>query len=559
MAEKIQESQINLRVTADLEATAKSSVGADLAAEAELKHHIIPDQIEIPGFSELQLIAKGASGSVYSAVRDVDEMLVALKVYNKELTPNPESTLRFQHEVATLKRLSHPSIVRILGAGHTDSGQSYIFMECATGESLRSILDASGALEPQRAVAITREVCRALEVAHSEGIIHRDLKPGNIIVDHNDIAKVVDFGIAKALGSSADTITQYGAIIGTPAYMSPEQCKGQSVDSRSDIYSLGCTLFELLTNRKAFESDTTISTLAKQLNQDRSFLKPILDASSVEPDLQRIVLKCLEREPAKRYPSIEALDYDLSAFKLDIPKTAPTPKPASSRPYIIGASLVLASIVLFAAFCATPKEKSVDKPAAAVPVMGTIAGGGKRIDIKDRFRGTTIFCEEAPDLTFTRVLADARRRGVPMRNADLRGANLTDADLSTLDLRNADLSGAKLIRATMERTLLDSAVLVRADLTDSKLDNSSFFNADLRGAKLRGASARGANFSGADFTFSDLMHAELLNCDLSSVDMTGAKIANLNLLGSAVKDANIPQQPSSTGKEKHHGKTDVHR
>lgn len=192
-------------------------------------------------------------------------------------------------------------------------------MENVEGKNLRKLLSENGALETNRAATAAREVCRALIAAHERGIIHRDLKPTNIILDDRNIAKVVDFGIAKAVGSANDTITD--AIIGTPAYMSPEQCLNQRTDERSDIYSLGCTLFELLTNEKAFEAETAITALAKQINKDRSHLKPILDRHKVPPDLQNIVLKCLERNPENRYNTALELDHALSGYLLQVEQT----------------------------------------------------------------------------------------------------------------------------------------------------------------------------------------------------------------------------------------------
>jgi len=280
-----------------------------------------PSETQLPGFHDLRLIANGTSGYVYSARRDIDNKALAVKVYEKSLIPDADAVRRFEHEVSTLQQLSHPNIVKIFGYGTTESEQPYIVMENVEGKNLRKLLSENGALETNRAATAAREVCRALIAAHERGIIHRDLKPTNIILDDRNIAKVVDFGIAKAVGSANDTITEYGAIIGTPAYMSPEQCLNQRTDERSDIYSLGCTLFELLTNEKAFEAETAITALAKQINKDRSHLKPILDRHKVPPDLQNIVLKCLERNPENRYNTALELDHALSGYLLQVEQT----------------------------------------------------------------------------------------------------------------------------------------------------------------------------------------------------------------------------------------------
>lgn len=242
-------------------------------------------------------------------------------------------------------------------------------MENVEGKNLRTILNESGAFTPKRAAVVAREVCRALTAAHESGIIHRDLKPGNIILDENNIAKVVDFGIAKAVGSSNDTITEYGAVIGTPAYMSPEQCLGQKVDERSDIYSLGCTLFELLTNEKAFDAETAMIALAKQINKDRSHLKPILDQHKIPTDLQKIVLKCLERNQENRYSSAAELDHDLSAFLLEVPQFGANDNWQMNKntQLVICLCALLAVIVIFETALLHARETIEAEPGHPVP------------------------------------------------------------------------------------------------------------------------------------------------------------------------------------------------
>jgi len=276
-------------------------------------------QQHVPGYSSLHELARGSSGTVFIGRSNLDGTSVAIKIFHKELIPNAEALRRFEREVKTLSRLCHPNIVKIITYGTTDESSPFIVMELVDGVSIRTVLDTKGVFEPHRTAVIGRQICHALETAHAQSFIHRDLKPNNILIDSHDVVKIIDLGIAKVAGSCNDTITEYGAIIGTPAYMSPEQCLGQRVDQQSDIYSLGCTLFEMLTGTKAFQSTTSVEAIAKQIAPDRSHVKLRLRSIGASKPLQSIVIKCLERNPLRRYKTVAQLDYDLSAFLLGIP------------------------------------------------------------------------------------------------------------------------------------------------------------------------------------------------------------------------------------------------
>src|ERR1700733_6577900 len=312
----------SLVVSAHGESDAEAPAAATLKAAPPTAPAISPqptaDAVDIPGYHLHELIARGSSGKVWRAT-DPRGATVAVKVFSKELSSDPENSRRILQEVKNLKRISHPNVVSVLDSGETADQSMFISMEYVKGQTVKDLLEQDGVFEPQRATTIAREVCRALTAAHAQTIIHRDLKPSNIVVTEENTAKLIDFGVAKASGYSGETITQLGDIVGTPEYMSPEQCLGGLVDERSDIYSLGCTLFEMLTGMRAFPAANAVEAIAKQISNDRSKIHAGIKATGVSPKLQHIVIKCLEREPSKRFQSAAELEHDLSAYLLGVP------------------------------------------------------------------------------------------------------------------------------------------------------------------------------------------------------------------------------------------------
>ncbi len=275
----------------------------------------------IAGYSDLRFTAQGSSGWLFAARNSETQALAAVKVFKKELLSTNEASQRFQREIKALSQVSHPNIVKILGCGNTASGASYIATEFISGVSISTLLETEGVVDSKRASVIAIDVCKALIALHAAKIIHRDIKPSNIMIDEHQNVKVIDFGIAKFLESSNDTITQYGGVIGTPAYMSPEQCLGQTVDERSDVYSLGCTLFEMVVGKKAFEAGTAMQSLAKQIDADRSAIERDLRSTGIAKDLQAIIATCLNREPANRYENSAELETNLNDFLAGRPLT----------------------------------------------------------------------------------------------------------------------------------------------------------------------------------------------------------------------------------------------
>jgi tRNA A-37 threonylcarbamoyl transferase component Bud32 len=265
-----------------------------------------------------QLLGRGGMGAVYRA-RDVRlDRLVALKVVRAELLGDPEARRRFRREAQIVAKLQHPAIVSIFDYGTFPDGGAYLVMELVRGEDLRRVLQREGRLEPERALKILGSVCGAIEAAHREGVLHRDLKPENILLPggHSEVeAKVLDFGVAKVVGDervpapdAATMVTAAGAIVGTPAYMAPEQLRAAPADARTDVFSLGVIAYEMLTGELPFGRGTLTDIVLAHVRGVRA-----MPAGAVAPALERAVTSALDAEPDRRPSSAQAFAHLLAA------------------------------------------------------------------------------------------------------------------------------------------------------------------------------------------------------------------------------------------------------
>jgi eukaryotic-like serine/threonine-protein kinase len=302
-------------------------------------------------------LAQGGMANVYLARDLLLDRPVAVKVLFPEHARDEAFVERFRREATAAANLNHPNIVAIYDWGQ-QHGTYYIVMEYVEGRPLSEIIRTEGPLHPDRAAEITADVAAALAFAHRNGVVHRDVKPGNILITASGVVKVADFGIAQASSNSDATLnlTQAGAVMGTATYFSPEQAQGQQVDPRSDLYSLGCVLFEMLTARPPFAGDSPVAIAYKHVQE-----QPVTPSSvnpSVPAPLEAIDMKLLEKDPARRYPSAEDLRADLRRFLEGQPVSA------------LGAAAVGAAAGLGAA---TLADATVAVPAAAAPVAGVPA------------------------------------------------------------------------------------------------------------------------------------------------------------------------------------------
>ncbi len=265
-----------------------------------------------------RVLGVGGMATVYAAVRLQIGDIAAIKALTPESTSVPLAVARFQREARAAARIKHPNVVAIYDFGNLPDGRAYMVMEYITGESLRDELKRAGRLAPERAVAILTSVCAAIQAAHEEGILHRDLKPENIMLarrrDGAEVVKVVDFGVAElheqATASAMTKLTEYGLMVGTPHYMSPEQCRSEPLDPRSDVYSLGIIAYELLTGTVPFNARTVSAVIIQQATEAPRRPRDLNPELSWA--LEHVILRALEKDPARRPQSAAELAQDLS-------------------------------------------------------------------------------------------------------------------------------------------------------------------------------------------------------------------------------------------------------
>ncbi|HXY38582.1 MAG TPA: serine/threonine-protein kinase, partial [Vicinamibacteria bacterium] len=283
-----------------------------------------PDPTEIAGrYQIVKKLGAGAFGTVYKAKDKVLGRMLAIKTIRLEGLAASQAGLkemldRFNREAQTAAQLRHPNIVTIYDFGESQ-GLTYLAMEFIDGVGLDSVITASGRLPVPRAAALAAQVADALDYANQHHVVHRDIKPPNIMVESDDRVKVTDFGIAKP-GESAEHLTMTGSLLGTPAYMSPEQARGEKLDGRSDLFSLGCVLYEMVAGHKAFRGDSITALLFKILTEEP---KPLQEVDPELPEeMVRIVNKAIAKKSESRYQSGREMAQDL--LTLARPGNVPT-------------------------------------------------------------------------------------------------------------------------------------------------------------------------------------------------------------------------------------------
>jgi eukaryotic-like serine/threonine-protein kinase len=261
-----------------------------------------------------EILGFGGMSEVHFA-RDVRlDRDVAVKVLRADLARDPGFYLRFRREAQNAAALNHPAIVAVYDTGQTETATGplpYIVMEYVDGVTLRDIVCEEGAMDPANAIEVIADACQALDFSHQHGIIHRDVKPANIMISRAGAVKVMDFGIARTLADTTggNRLTQTAAVIGTAAYLSPEQASGEAVDARSDVYSLGCVLYEMLTGAPPFTGDSPVAVAYQHVRQDP--VPPSRRHDGIAPDLDAVVMKALAKNPENRYQSASEMRSDL--------------------------------------------------------------------------------------------------------------------------------------------------------------------------------------------------------------------------------------------------------
>src|SRR3954462_10514418 len=258
-------------------------------------------------------LARGGMADVFLARDQLLDRPVAVKVLFPEYATDPAFVERFRREAQSAANLNHPNIVSVYDWGQ-EQGTYFIVMEYVDGRSLADILRTEGPLHPHRAAEVASDIAAALGFAHRNGVVHRDVKPGNVLISPQGQVKVADFGIARALGADPESnLTQAGSVMGTATYFAPEQAQGLPLDPRSDLYSLGVVLYEMVTGRPPFSGESPVAIAYKHVQEQPP--PPAHVNTNVPSDLEAIILRLLSKNPAARYSSADDLRADLRRFR----------------------------------------------------------------------------------------------------------------------------------------------------------------------------------------------------------------------------------------------------
>jgi len=366
----------------------------------------------------IEELGKGGMGKVYRVEDKKIKGEIALKLIKPEIAADKKIIERFSNELKMARMIAHRNVCRMFDIGE-EKGAHFITMEYVSGEDLKSMIRMSGQLSVGTAVSITKQVCDGLAEAHRLGVVHRDLKPQNIMIDKEGNALIMDFGIARSL--KAKGITGPGVMIGTPEYMSPEQVEGKETDQRSDIYSLGVILYEMVIGRVPFEGDTPFTIGVKHKSETPKDPKEL--NAQVPSDLSRVIMRCMEKDKEKRYQSAGEVRSELERIEKGIPTTEreiPKRKPITSReitvtfgmkklfvPALVVVALIIAAVVIWQIL---PKKEAIlipsDKPSLAIMYFENNTGD----ESLDHYRKaiSDLLITDLAQSRYLRVLSGAR-------------------------------------------------------------------------------------------------------------------------------------------------------
>ncbi|MGA1865127.1 MAG: protein kinase domain-containing protein, partial [bacterium] len=342
----------------------------------------------------IEELGRGGMGTVYKALDTEVNEKIAIKLLNPEISNDERTIVRFRNELKLARKVSHQYVCRMYEL-MKKNGTYFITMQYVSGEDLRSTINRVGQLSVKKTLEYTRQICEGLNVAHRLGVVHRDLKPHNIMIDKDGKVRIMDFGIARSLKSTG--LTDSGVMIGTPQYMSPEQASEGDVDQRSDIYSLGIIIFELLTGTIPFKGDTSVGVALKHCTD----LPP--NPKSLNPDipeeLNQLILRCLEKKRERRPQTVEEILTEITRIQESLSDKQPISIPMWNRirrniKYIIPGTIILAAMVLFIVFpILQPKLKVTinSNPPGALVYLGKKQVGSSPVINVSQYTQTGVY------------------------------------------------------------------------------------------------------------------------------------------------------------------------
>jgi predicted Ser/Thr protein kinase len=455
---------------------------------------------KIGKYKVIEVLGKGAMGIVYKALDPDINREVAIKTVHFEMATEgaqqEEVQSRFMREAQAAGRLTHPNIVMIYDVGR-EGDMTYIVMQCIEGRSLAKIIGSGERVAPDYIVRLMTQVCQALDYAHQKGIVHRDIKPANILIDHSGKPFLADFGVARM---DTSTVTQTGTVMGTPSYMSPEQVMGKRIDKRSDIFSLGVILFELLSGKRPFDGESITTVMYRIVHESPRSLRDML--KDVPAGFDYIISKALAKDPEQRYQSCLEMAYDLSNVA-----TLPT----STMTMEAGPSDLTETLKI-----KEPKRKTGLVAAAAVVVLVAAAaavyflflggGGGKT--------GTSGGAGEEATQT-----QQAGKQAVGAKDAQKGQGTTSD----TLDPKIVEK--VQKIKESFDKQLFTDTVKLSDELLKENPNNPAALDylakakAKIRGAAVAPLAAEGiATFNRGDFTKCQQIMQDVLRQDPGNKD-----------------------------------------
>ncbi len=378
--------------------------------------HFAPGDSFGPRYKIIEEIGRGGMGRVYKAQDNELAIAVALKMIRPEYSANPRFIEQFRHETLLARSVSHPNVIRIHDIGEVNDIK-FISMDYIKGHSLKELIHTSGSLTIEGTLNITRQICEGLKIAHQRRIVHQDLNPRNIMIDNDGQVFIMDFGVAKSIEAQVET--EKKEIIGTLPYISPEQAVGNPADQRSDIYSLGIMIFEMLTGCRPFESDSAEEYVRKHTTEKPPW--PSKFNPLIPPFLDRLILRCLEKDPDHRYQDVEEILKDLEEHKEES-RIYPIPPPAKKR--LKAAALIpLLLVAALLVYLLVPKIKSLFAPAPPIGKLSLAVLYFENITGDDSlaFWGKALSSLIVHDLSqskFVRVLTEDRLREI-LQSLDL--------------------------------------------------------------------------------------------------------------------------------------------